>query len=258
MATKTTASKNPIKKILLIFLSVIAGLCVLCSCIGQYDTSLKATEAAVKAVEIDISTGTPALSDLPSTNTPHPTATTIPTATTAPTDTTTPTQTPTIAPTETTVPTPTATTAMPTNTPVPTSTAAPATYTSEPTQTAEPTIANTQAPGILATGNVVIVSVFYNGVAGKNEPDEYVLIKNNDTAPIQLHGWSLMDQQDHVFTFPAFEIQPGQECRVYTNETHPDTCGFSYRNSRTAIWNNSGDCAILEDSQGTRKSQSCY
>ena len=52
-------------------------------------------------------------------------------------------------------------------------------------------------------------------------------------------------------------IQPGQECRIYTNEFHPEWCGFSY-GSGSAIWNNTGDCANLRDGQGTQIDQYCY
>ena len=33
-------------------------------------------------------------------------------------------------------------------------------------------------------------------------------------------------------------------CRVFTNESHPEWCGFTY-DSGSVIWNNSGDTATL-------------
>jgi cardiolipin synthase len=135
-------------------------------------------------------------------------------------------------------PTPTAT---PTNTPIPT-----ATNTPWPTNTPAPT--NTPIPH--TTGNVDITSIFYDGVKGSAEPDEYVQIRNNDTSPIQLSGWTLRDIANHVYTFPSYVMQPGQTCRIYTNEYHPEWCGFNYGNG-AAIWNNSGDTAYLRDSTGT-------
>jgi hypothetical protein len=96
---------------------------------------------------------------------------------------------------------------------------------------------------------VNITTIFYDG-AGSQEPDEYVETKNDDTKPIQLQNWTLSDAANHVFTFPSFVFQPGQVCRVYTNEVHPEWCGFSY-GSGSAIWNNSGDTATLRDGNGT-------
>ena len=74
-------------------------------------------------------------------------------------------------------------------------------------------------------------------------------IRNTGGSPVQLAGWTLSDAANHVFTFPLFVMAPGQTCRVYTNEVHPEYCGFSY-GSGTAIWNNSGDTATLRDNQG--------
>jgi len=60
-----------------------------------------------------------------------------------------------------------------------------------------------------------------------------------------------------VFTFPNFSIQPNQTCRVYTNESHPEWCGFSY-GSGSAIWNNTGDTATLRNAQGVVVSAYSY
>jgi hypothetical protein len=151
-------------------------------------------------------------------------------------------------------PTPTATLTF-------TSTATPTLpFTSTPTVTQTPTathtLTSTWTPIPQNTGNIMISSIFYDG-AGQTEPDEYVEIKNVDGHTIQLFNWTLRDNQNHVYTFPGFEIQPNQVCRVYTNESHPESCGFSYHNS-AAIWNNSGDCAFLKNAQGQLVSQKCY
>lgn len=149
---------------------------------------------------------------------------------------------PTLTPTST--PTPTNT---PENTPTPTNTAA-------PTNTPTPTPTNTPEPQ--PSGDVNIIDIFYDG-AGSSEPDEYVQIRNDDSAPIQLQNWTLRDEANHEFIFPSFTIQPGQTCRVYTNENHPEWCGFNY-GSGSAIWNNGGDCAYLRDSNDVLVDEYCY
>jgi hypothetical protein len=106
------------------------------------------------------------------------------------------------------------------------------------------------------TGNVVITHIHVDG-AGRSEPDEYVEIRNDDSAPIQLSGWTLRDDANHVFTFPSHIMQPGDRCRVYTNEYHSVWCGFSY-GSGSAIWNNTGDCAFLRNSLGSPIDTYCY
>jgi hypothetical protein len=163
---------------------------------------------------------------------------------------------------------PTATNTLPP--PTPTNTLPPPTATntqSPPTATntqSPPTPTNTESPPTPTwttepphnTGNVVITTIFYDG-SGQNEPDEYVEIRNDDAFPIQLANWTLRDDANHIFTFPSFVIQQGQVCRVYTNQDHPESCGFNYH-SGSAIWNNTGDCGYLRDSANTLIDQYCY
>jgi hypothetical protein len=146
-----------------------------------------------------------------------------------------------------------------------------ATKTSTPTMT--PTVTLTVTPVLITPSStpiiitpsstpvpqpaaVVIVNIFYDG-AGANEPDEYVEIRNDGGTAAQLFNWTLSDESAHVFTFPDFSFQPGQTCRIYTNENHPEWCGFSY-GSGAAIWNNGGDCATLRDENGQLVDQYCY
>jgi hypothetical protein len=60
-----------------------------------------------------------------------------------------------------------------------------------------------------------------------------------------------------VFTFPSHVMGPGEVCRIYTNEDHPEWCGFNY-GSGSAIWNNGGDCADLRDSHGESVHTYCH
>ncbi|HEX2981874.1 MAG TPA: lamin tail domain-containing protein [Anaerolineaceae bacterium] len=106
------------------------------------------------------------------------------------------------------------------------------------------------------TGVITISSIFYDGT-GSAEPDEYVEIRNDDANAITLSNWTLSDAQAHEYTFPAYVIRPGEICRIYTNEYHPETCGFSYMRG-SSIWTNGGDTATLLDSQGTLIDQLSY
>jgi hypothetical protein len=44
-------------------------------------------------------------------------------------------------------------------------------------------------------------------------------------------------------------IEPGQICRLYTNEAHPEWCNLNWART-TAQWNNTGDRANLVDPSG--------
>lgn len=90
------------------------------------------------------------------------------------------------------------------------------------------------------------------------ESDDYVTIKNLGATSFNLNGWRLnAGGLGQDFYFPDFTMIPGQECRVYTNEIHPESCGFSF-GSNIALWSNSGDCGYLYDEEGTLITGYCY
>lgn len=118
----------------------------------------------------------------------------------------------------------------------------------------EPTL----PPPAPAPAAVVISRLYYDGQVSRVESDEYAEIMNNGGSPVNLAGWRLnAGSPGQDFWFPAFELQPGQSCRVYTNQTHPESCGFSFGSSE-ALWNNKGDCGYLYDASGAEVSSRCY
>ena len=40
------------------------------------------------------------------------------------------------------------------------------------------------------------------------------------------------DDDGTVFAFPNYEMATNFSCRIYTNESHPDYCGFSFGSGR--------------------------
>jgi hypothetical protein len=81
----------------------------------------------------------------------------------------------------------------------------------------------------------------------RNEPDEYVEITNTGAEPVDITDWELQDTSgSREFRWESYTLEPGASIRVYTNEVHPDTGGFSF-GSRQPLWRNSGDVAELYD-----------
>jgi len=118
-----------------------------------------------------------------------------------------------------------------------------------------PTPTATQPAG---TSNVVISNIFFDGVVPRVESDEYAEITNSGTTSQNLQGWRLnAGDPGQDFSFPNFTLNPGQVCRVYTNENHPESCGFNFQ-SGSALWKNSGDCGYLYNQAGQAVSQYCY
>lgn len=107
-------------------------------------------------------------------------------------------------------------------------------------------------------GSVIIEAIHYDGAVPLTERDEYVVIANVGGSAVDLTGWQLDDETaGNAFVFPATVLAAGQRVRVYTNEVHPDTGGFSFGQSQ-AIWRNQGECGYLTDASGQAISQFCY
>jgi len=105
---------------------------------------------------------------------------------------------------------------------------------------------------------VQIDDIFYNGTKGSSEPDEYVEIANTGSQPVNMDGWVLRDTYGgQEFTWHNFTFEGQHKIRVYTNEVHPESGGFSF-GSNSAIWANKGDAAELADATGTIVSTFAY
>lgn len=118
--------------------------------------------------------------------------------------------------------------------------------------------APTDPPVPAGAPSIVLQTVFFDGGVPDTESDEYALIANTGTASGNLQDWQL-DAGDpgQVVKLPNFELQPGQSCKVYTNEMHEDSCNMSFGSGR-AIWNNDGDCGRLYTPSGSLSSEFCY
>ena len=105
---------------------------------------------------------------------------------------------------------------------------------------------------------VIIKSIYYDGQVSQVESDEYAVIANVGTAPARLAGWRLnADDNGQDFWFPDIELPANSQIRIYTNEYHPESGGFSFGNDQ-AIWRNKGECGHLYDANGTEVSSWCY
>jgi Lamin Tail Domain len=106
---------------------------------------------------------------------------------------------------------------------------------------------------------VIISHIGYDGAVARVESDEYVEVTNTGDAAPDISGWKLHADdlhQDFIFPKDTLLIE-GQKVRVYTNQVHAETGGFSY-GSKRAIWNNQGDVARLSHSSGKEISRYGY
>jgi hypothetical protein len=92
---------------------------------------------------------------------------------------------------------------------------------------------------------------------GSDLEGEYVRVENLGGSAADMTDWTLRDEANKVFTFPAFTLDAGATVQVWT-KSDTNTSTDLYLGSGSAIWNNTGDCAHLRDSAGTPVDTYCY
>jgi hypothetical protein len=124
------------------------------------------------------------------------------------------------------------------------------------------------APGAMTNTNAAqrtglyIANVNYKGNVPTTEADEYVVVTNGSNQLLDVSGYYIYvasnGSQGATFTFPKDTlIKPNTSVRIYTNEIHKETGGFSF-NSGKALWNNKGGLAVLKDAQNTKLGEFKY
>ncbi|RCJ19632.1 hypothetical protein A6770_05685 [Nostoc minutum NIES-26] len=110
------------------------------------------------------------------------------------------------------------------------------------------------------TLQIEITNIVYKNKVKRTQSDEYVEITNQEKTPADVSGWQIASGvgRNKAFTFPQGTIlAPGQSVRVYTNEVHPESGGFSC-GSGVSLWKDSGDEVRLLDAQGNLVSGLAY
>lgn len=108
----------------------------------------------------------------------------------------------------------------------------------------------------VSSAAIQIADIFFDGKVPTTESDEYVVIKNYGKGPADVSGYYIYvattGTQGPTYYFPKGTIlKPGQAVRIYTNEIHPETGGFSF-DSKKAIWSNNGGLAVFKDNNGKK------
>lgn len=115
----------------------------------------------------------------------------------------------------------------------------------------------------VATGSGIAISdIHYDGVVPKTESDEYVVITNGSKGAVDISGYYIYvattGTQGPTFTFPKGSVlKAGASVRIYTNEIHKETGGYSFGSGK-AIWSNNGGLGVLKDSIGKKLGEYKY
>lgn len=123
------------------------------------------------------------------------------------------------------------------------------------------------APGGLRTVDPYAAPVrieIHADPAGVDLPAEHVQLHNPGPAPLDLSGWTLQDvaRRPHVYRFPpATVLLAGERLTLWTGgraEVGRDGAGQLWWGRRRAVWNNTGDIALLRDPDGVERARASW
>ncbi|SEW25768.1 lamin tail domain-containing protein [Halobacterium jilantaiense] len=86
-----------------------------------------------------------------------------------------------------------------------------------------------------------------------DDGSEYVVVENTGAESVDVTDWTLSDEADKTFTFPATTLAAGETVAVTTNETPDDatpSVDYTYNWDQGYVWNGGGDTATLADADG--------
>ncbi|MEM7825454.1 MAG: thermonuclease family protein [Candidatus Aenigmatarchaeota archaeon] len=88
------------------------------------------------------------------------------------------------------------------------------------------------------------------GDDSKNLNDEYFVLKNECSFPVNISSWNVKDRSSNSFILPSFILEAKAEVRVCSGSGN-NTEDEVFLNSKYAIWNNDGDTLYLRDEKGS-------
>lgn len=97
---------------------------------------------------------------------------------------------------------------------------------------------------------IIIDDIRYDGEVPRTEADEFVVVKNRSKETADISGWFIYPAgtgtQGSTFYFPKGSVlKPNQSVRIYTNEIHKETGGYSWGSGK-ALWSNNGGLAVMK------------
>jgi micrococcal nuclease len=84
----------------------------------------------------------------------------------------------------------------------------------------------------------------------ENPNGEWIEITNQSSELVQMAGYTLKDEANHIYTFGDFQVKPGAAFRLYSGQGQNTARELYWGLSGESVWNNDTDTAFLRDDQG--------
>ena len=88
------------------------------------------------------------------------------------------------------------------------------------------------------------------GSDNENPNGEWIEIANQGNEPVQMQGYTLKDEANHIYTFGDFAVQPGRAFRLHSGQGRDTLTELYWGLVGESVWNNDSDAAFLRDVQG--------
>ena len=85
----------------------------------------------------------------------------------------------------------------------------------------------------------------FKGGSAQDPTGECVCLRSYDPAPVNMAGWYVKDEKDHLYTFGHFILQPGATVRLHSGRGQDEATDLYWGSG--LIWNNDHDTVFLWD-----------
>lgn len=108
--------------------------------------------------------------------------------------------------------------------------------------------------GLWAGSGVVLKIVHIEADAPGSDRDnpngEWIEIANLGSKPVQMEGFTLKDEANHIYTFGDFTVLPDTAFRLHSGQGQNNQTELYWGLVGESVWNNDSDAAYLRDKQG--------
>lgn len=88
------------------------------------------------------------------------------------------------------------------------------------------------------------------GSDNANPNGEWIEIANQGDEPVQMRGYTLKDEANHIYTFGDFTVAAGASFKLYSGPGQDSDIELYWGFVNESVWNNDSDAAFLRDAQG--------